>query len=134
PERAVVPHAVEEGAQRLRRAEPARGLLEREPCERAQRAAEERGAGRDRRIVGDALPELEHLARRLAGRDERGVDAAGRGPGEHRGPRCETRVLEQALVDADLERASRAAPREHEHDGARTPPSPDHHNTPYSTS
>src|SRR5207245_3314753 len=72
--REVARQPLQEGAQRAGRAEPADRLVDAETHERAQCPVEEGRARRDRRVVGDLVPELEHLARRLSGRDQRRVD------------------------------------------------------------
>src|SRR5207244_7657103 len=96
----------------------------REAKERAERSAEERAVGGDRRVVADLLPELEQLARRSAGGDERGVDAARRRAREHGRSTGEAGILQQPLVDADVERAPCPSSREHETQGSRSSPSP----------
>src|SRR6185503_6486388 len=89
-------------------------LLDAEPHQRAERAAEELAARRHRRIGAEVLPELEHLARRLPGRDDR------RAVGE-------ARIFQEPLVGADLERAAGAAAGEHEPERPPPPSECTHH-------
>ncbi len=95
-------------------APPAHRLLEDQADDLAHGAVEETLVGDDRRVPRERLPEPCHLARRLAGGDQRRVDGAGRGPRDHRRTAGEPLVREQPLVDADLERPASAAAREHE--------------------
>ncbi len=94
--------------------EPCEGLGTGQPEEGLNGGAKEPVARDRRRIVGDDVPELHHLARRASGGDQRGVDRAGGRTGERHRSAAEPWVLEELFVDADLKYAASAAARQYE--------------------